>query len=113
MTIEFRLIDLENMLKNTFHNVLWEYENASLSELSYIINSNLTHNEAIEKLKNVRELYFGKMLGVDYMFYRMLDKETKNIFYERQEQLRASFSRDLNTIYAKHSIRLDNIYKNN
>ena len=112
MVIELRLIDLEYMLKNALHNVLWEYENASLSELSYIINSDMTHNEASEKLKNVRELYFGKMLGVDYMFTRMLDKETKNIFYERQEQLRASYSRDFNRIYAKHSIRLDDIYKN-
>lgn len=113
MVIEFRLIDLEYMYKNTLHNVLWEYENASLSELSYIINSDMTHNEASEKLKNIRELYFGKMLGVDYMFTRMLDKDTKEVFYERQSELRMSFSSDLNRIAAKHSIRLDNLYKNN
>lgn len=112
MTIELRLIDLEYMLKNTLHNVLSEYEYASLGELSYIINSNMTLDEAHEKLKNVRELYFGKMLGVDYMFTRMLDKDTKEAFYERQGQMRMSFSSDLNTIYAKHSIRLNNLYKN-
>lgn len=113
VVIEETLWSLECKYRDALYTAVDEYKQAGLNELSYIINSNMTFDVAKEKLHSVYEVYLGKLLGVDYMFNKMLDEETNKRLNFMRNDKKAFWTNELKYAYGKHLIRLDDIYKNN
>lgn len=112
VVIETTLWSLECKYRDALYTTVDGCKSALLKQLEFIINSDLSHEKAIDKLRLTYELYFGNLLGVDYMFNRMLDEETKNELEFCMNNLREYFSRQLRYEYGKIMNRLDKIYKN-
>ena len=110
MLIEKSTRDLKIEIKEALETILNEYKKDSLSELDYIINSNMSHNQAIEMLQRTRNTSFGKMLGAIYMFNKMLDEDTLRELDSYIGIVQTSASVDLNEAYCKYINRLVEIY---
>lgn len=110
MIIEKSSRDLKLEIKEALDTILKEYKKDSLDELEYIINSNMSHDKAIEMLQSTHNSAFGKMLGAIYMFNKILDEDTRKELDSYIGVIQASISVDFNIAYCKYIYRLDEIY---
>lgn len=99
-------------LQATLDAVLKEYTEASLSVLEGALNSDMTQDEALSKLKETYTTYNGKYDGCVCMFKHLIGDKLIKIM---ETDLYITFDRfmiDLNITYSKHIYRLNELKRN-
>lgn len=111
ITFERTTQELLEEIENAFHEVLKEYEDVALKDLEYILNSGISHNEALVKLQCTYELYNGSFIGSMFMFKRMIGDKVRKVLDNDLSILYDKYAIDIRLSYCKYICRLSEIYK--